>query len=461
SAPTGILNTATNLLTGSVPTNLPSDLPTTKLPTGTGGISVPTLSGSPIVSHPSLTDLLTDPTKSVGTDAPIATAPTTFKPFMPTGGSLSTDTESTESATESGYTESTVETGTTDTKTASTPTTTSKTTSQWFSSSLIIDVPPSTTEKAPTGITPSKTGTSQTMPAHTTTSVEPEIPSNLPKVITPIEGMPAQPADMVLIRLGFDYALNYPFVVKHPVTVAQMFDYLPKAINYGLNITNCTMHSLQPYDTREDKKYITTLALAYIPADLFNQLDNDRKLPNSLFRNNPDKPIHDLVGLVQGGIALGASPDEQSGDANGKIDNSNDNWSPNSDSGNGSDDNDGAPIGSGSGDQKISMKSVGIGSGLCVGALLYGGAMFIVARRYKQRRGGRHSRANSMSRSISPGSNPAGALMGQVPGRAMMHGAGGAYGAADKRGSKGSGKASARTANISGPMMAENSLGWN
>lgn len=290
----------------------------------------------------------------------------------------------------------------------------------------------------------------------TATALDPK----LPKVITPANGMPDAPPDMILIRLGFTHPLNYQWVVSNPISVAQIFEYIPKGLNFGLQINSATMHSLQPYDTRANKGYITTLALCFIPKSLFDELDLQRRTPGSRLLNNPQKPVHDIMALLDPSIPLRASLDEQSGDGNGQLANNGQTWgtgggdpfSP------GSGTSGGSPIDNKSG--SISTKSLGVATGVCLGALAYGGAMFYVARRYRQRRN-KHNRANSMSRSISPGNIP-GPLMGANPvaGGPMMHGARGTYGTVD-RASKGSGgKASARGA-ISAPLMAANSLGWN
>ncbi|PHH86660.1 hypothetical protein CDD83_9924 [Cordyceps sp. RAO-2017] len=100
-----------------------------------------------------------------------------------------------------------------------------------------------------------------------------------------------------------------------------------------------------------------------------------------------------------------------------------------------------------------------------VGAsILYGAAMFLVARRYKRKRQS-HRRSNSVTNSQVPSdmaqaSVASPALMGgALAGRDYFH-----HGS-EGRDSRGSGRSgmgnSGRTANISAPVAAENSLGWN
>jgi hypothetical protein len=234
---------------------------------------------------------------------------------------------------------------------------------------------------------------------------------------------------------------------------------MPEGLSYGLNIPlgNITMQSLRPYDTQSSKGFITTLALAYIPADMFDALDLARKTPTSTFKNNPNPPINQMIGLLDASIPLLASPEDDAGTiTSGSGSGSSGNDSGNS--GSGTNNSDGDPIGGDSSTKPVSSKAIGVAGGVCAGAAVYGAAMFLVARRYRKRRS-RHSRSSSMTRSTSPGNSPgSAAIMGT--GAAVMHGAArNPY--ADNRGSRGSGKASARTQNISAPIVAENSLGWN
>ena len=300
--------------------------------------------------------------------------------------------------------------------------------------------------------------------ATTTQSVETGIPSSFPKVVTPAGGMPPKPGNSTLVRFGFTHQLNYGFVVKNSVAVAQIFEYLPKGIAYGLDIdpARVTMHHLQPLDTTKTKGYITTLAFLFIPEDLVDKMDLDRRNQNSRLFQNPDAPVNQMINLLDPTVALRATEAELTGEGTGMPGDGS--WLGASGGNPGSAGNtDGAPLGSSGSDGYVSKKSASIGAGIVGSAVVYGAAMFFVARRYRQRRN-RHSRSNSIDRSPSPGSNPASGLMGGAG--PVMHGARSSpYGTVgvphDKRGSRGSGRASARTQNISGPMMAENSLGWN
>lgn len=285
-------------------------------------------------------------------------------------------------------------------------------------------------------------------------TVKTGIPTNFPKVITPAEGMPRPPLDYVLVRLGYLHEFNYKFVVEHPVAVAQIFDFLPKGLSYALGVplADVIMLNLQPYDTTKNKGWITTLAYVYIPSDMADKLELMRHTPASDFFRSPEEPVQQMMKLLDASIPLraGGNSDSTSYADNGGA------WSaPGGSSGVSADNGDGAPMGSVPSDSStVSGKTIGLSAGIVAGAAVYGAAMFLVARRYRQKRNGRQSRSNSINRSVSPGSNPASGLMGT--GAAVMHGAKSPF---DKRGS--GGRVSARTQQISAPMMAENSLGWN
>lgn len=270
---------------------------------------------------------------------------------------------------------------------------------------------------------------------------------------------------MILVRLGFKHELNYVFVVENPVSVAQIFEYVPKGLNFGLNTASVMMHSLQPYDTRKSKGYVTTLVLAYIPKDLFDELDLQRRTPGSRMMNNPTPPIDQIMSLLDPTIPLRASSSEQDGNGNGRLTDDN-SWT----------DDDGTTTRTGGGGSPIENKSgpistrtAGIGAGIVFGCLAYGGAVFFVARRYRQKRKG-HSRAASVQGSMVIGGPT---MVEHSSGAAaVIHGAREAYGTygstgagastagAPDRDSHGSGPGG-RGPQISAPLMAANSLGWN
>lgn len=281
------------------------------------------------------------------------------------------------------------------------------------------------------------------------------IPTTLPGVITPEGGVPREPANSTLIQIGFTYALNYPFVVSNTISVAQIFNYFPQGIAHGLEITDnkVTMHTLKPYDTTKELGYVTTLALAFVPTDLVTKLELALHTPAGKLYSPPDDSTRQLMSLINPTFPLTANqPPPGSNPGMGG-------------SGSGSNEAgaDGSLFGGAPQNKTVSGKTIGIGLAVAAGAAAYGAAMFFVARRYRQRKQ-RHQRVSSVTdndHAMPHGALMTGALMsgGQntpTYGGIMTPGDG-----RDSRGSGRSGGTSARNQQISAPMMAENSLGWN
>lgn len=112
--------------------------------------------------------------------------------------------------------------------------------------------------------------------------------------------------------------------------------------------------------------------------------------------------------------------------------------------------------------QNTSPKTTGTTVGIVTAgvgvAAAYGAAMFLIARRYKKRRLS-HRRSSSVLNPAEMRQSGSPALLGGAG--AFM--SGGRTTPGHDRNSRGSGRTgnSARTQQISAPMMAENSLGWN
>ncbi|OBT86212.1 hypothetical protein VE02_06234 [Pseudogymnoascus sp. 03VT05] len=325
------------------------------------------------------------------------------------------------------------------------------TTSDWVGSSILIQ-------------------TTQTGPKATTTAAIPSgIPSSLPQVVAPLTGVPTAKVGYTLIQVGFTYALNYEFVVANSMSSAQIFTYLPKGIAYGLEIkvSDVIMHSLQPYDTSRSLGYITTLALAYIPTKVVSNLDIMIHVPVSRLYKNPSEPVAVIMSSINPSIPItvgsgldGSDPSVPAGGAGSSPTGSG------KDSGSGN----GGIFNNNVNNQTPGAKGMtaGIATGAVAAAAAYGAAMFFIARRYKRRKLS-HRRTRSLMNPgemmEATGGSPA------LPGGAQMSGGRQSTGSGESisdgsgdRHSRGSGRSagnSARTAQISGPMMAENSLGWN
>jgi len=252
--------------------------------------------------------------------------------------------------------------------------------------------------------------------------------------------------------------LNFPFVLEHSVSQAQIFEWLPIGISLGLGIPNSSvvMQQLKPLNTTETLNYITTLAMVFIPESMVNTLQLALRTAVSPIYNTDDASVNTLMSYINSGIGITVGSTVAGGS-----------------SGTGSAAAASSSAASGDGgvfntqSQNTSAGTKGTTVGIVVGvagaAAAYGAGMFFIARRYKKRKQA-HRRSNSML-------NPA--EMRQT-GSALTGGvfmSGGRLSGSDTsqrysssgRNSHGSGRTgqSARTAQISAPMMAENSLGWN
>ncbi|KAF2864451.1 hypothetical protein K470DRAFT_208295 [Piedraia hortae CBS 480.64] len=263
------------------------------------------------------------------------------------------------------------------------------------------------------------------------------IPSNMPAMVLPPGGMPEVGPNKTLIQIGFNYELNYPFVIGADLATNQIFTYLPRGVAYGLEIPDgdVQMKGLLPYDTRASLHYITTLAQAYIPTDRLTMLQQDLCKTTSKFYHHPNSTVRELMLMINCSISVNP------GSSVAGAQSSNPAATASSPAG------EGAPIGADSGkSMPIKGTSVGISVGAIAGAAVYAATMFYVARRYRQRRQ-RHGRADSMPE------------MSHTEGMGM-YGAG----AGQERGSRQSGSTNGRSVReqgISHPIQAGNSLGWD
>ncbi|KAL2047049.1 hypothetical protein N7G274_001067 [Stereocaulon virgatum] len=311
-----------------------------------------------------------------------------------------------------------------------------------------------TTQSIPTNIIvqPSISGSGA---ASSTGSMATGLPTGVPLILYPPQGPKQQPENTDMIQIGFKYPLNYDFVWTHNESQQQIFKYLPLGISYGLNIdpSNVTMQTLRAWDTTRDLHYITTLALAWIPSGLVDTLSLLVQTRTSRFYTNPDDSTNTLLSMINNAIPI---PADNSTDGGSSLYGSQPTSSASAKT-------NGSPIGGDIGNsQPVRPSSIGIGVGVAAGAAAYGAAMFFVARRYKKRRQS-HGRSPSMFNSpvmshIGPDAGAGAALMSGGIDRSISP-----YHDEDGRaGSRGSGRSgSTGRQQISAPVMAENSLGWN
>jgi len=281
----------------------------------------------------------------------------------------------------------------------------------------------------------------------------------LPKVIASPNSTEA-PEGSTLIQLGFQKPLNWPFVAAHSLSVDQIFQYLPTGLFEGLKLKKeqVVIQSLKPLNTTTQLLYWTTLALVYIPENMVDTLALDLCTAVSGIYTNEDASVNQLMNYINPSIPLRPGAELGAGDATGTGTGSLPTSNPGGNNG-GLDNN------SQKSTPAVKGTTVGIAMS-CVGAAAaYGAAMFFIARRYKRKKQTHRRSSSIMSNSE----------MRQSSGPTLLTGAnlmsGGrtspgdySYGTNNNRhsdGSRGSAPNSARTQQISGPMMAENSLGWN
>jgi hypothetical protein len=238
---------------------------------------------------------------------------------------------------------------------------------------------------------------------------------------------------MTLVQFGFLEALNYNFVSTNEDAINQIFQFVPMAVSGDIGSSDVQMQSIQPYDTSKSLSFITTLAMMYVPTDSISQLSIALHTPNSPLFNNADPRVQALMGYINTGIPLiaGQPMSDSTGPAGSQA-------SSSTGQANGAD-----PFGADAQNSGPANKSTTvIAVPLVAGAAVYGFAMIMVSRRYMQRRR-RHQRASSIS------------------GAPAWAGSDNSTGSRVSRGSGNTSGRSVRTAQISAPVMSENSLGWN
>ncbi|KOS18744.1 Signaling mucin MSB2 [Escovopsis weberi] len=285
------------------------------------------------------------------------------------------------------------------------------------------------------------------------------LPSGVPRVIAPNDPTTPVPDGTTLIQIGFRYSLNWYFVVENTMAATQIFAELPIAMCNAAGITQDKIKfaRLEPLDTTALYGYYTTLARVYYPTNLVDKLRMDLWTPNSLLYTTGDSLVQNLTAQINPQIDLlgdnnfpGASNDpskstpSSSGSGNDAFGNSASTDSQNS---------------------KQKITTVGITVGAISFGAIYGAAMFVIARRYKRKRQ-LHRRSSSTSGNdnrpemgfVGSGSP---ALMGGAIGNRDSPGHDAVEDNRNSHGSDPSFAPTGRTNNISSPVAAENSLGWN
>ncbi|POS85815.1 hypothetical protein EPUL_006462 [Erysiphe pulchra] len=288
------------------------------------------------------------------------------------------------------------------------------------------------------------------------------IPSALPKIVqNPFSSStPTQPIDTSEIQIGFEWALNYPFVVSHPLSTTQIFTYLPIGIADGLGLKpdQIVVKNLLPLDTTAELQFITTVARVFIPSSMVDTLRVDLGIAASPIYQNPDESVNTLMNYINPAIPFFPGAVLDPGVTPTGSDTRNTQTTTPGEAGVYNSDTQQPQTPSARG------TTAGIAIAACGGAAAYGAAMFLLARRYKYRQQ-QQKRPSSMDYSSEAGEDFPRVVnsvnFGDATG-ALMSG-GRISPTTHDRHSKGSGRTgnTTRNAQISAPMMAENSLGWS
>jgi hypothetical protein len=297
--------------------------------------------------------------------------------------------------------------------------------------------------------------------APTTTAT---LPSYLPKVISPNDpGVSEQPENSVLLQVGLLCPYNYKYVSQTPMAAAQIFSLLPQAMSYASHIDaeQIKVQKLVPLDTNSAIGCFTTLVRFYYPEALVDSLRVNIKVPYSSLYTNPDVLIYNFTQQINPAIDIFPGPEEDDATATGGGAGATSTANPGGDIFS-------QPVTTQTPKEKVTTAGIAVGSlGVAVAC---GAAMFLVARRYKRKKQS-HQRSSSISDGSrgSSGMRYTGSGSPAFMGGALMSREFSSYGGvAGGRDSHGSGRTqrsgpgnSARSAFISAPMAAENSLGWN
>lgn len=190
----------------------------------------------------------------------------------------------------------------------------------------------------------------------------------MPKAITPATTASPGP-DYEVVTIGFKESLNYPFVVEHSLSSAQIFDYLPLVLTFPFtadsSYSNVTVKRLVPY-TASGIDYIITVAEVYFPIEAVSSLQLLVEDTSSKLYRNSDATDAKLASLIDNRIPLTgldttATSSATSSDNNGSMDSSN---SP------------------------VSKKGVvaGVATGAAAGTIAYMSLMVLLFRRFKKKR---------------------------------------------------------------------------
>ncbi|KAM4055180.1 hypothetical protein HRG_005982 [Hirsutella rhossiliensis] len=313
--------------------------------------------------------------------------------------------------------------------------------------------------------------TAVTPPSQPTTAPAPQpFPTGVPKYITSGKKDPPPAHDTANITIGFHDVVSPQYPNDNGATYSfsmEALDLLPVLLALSLNSSSNPDITEKIQGIRvevcKDPEWGNAIAHVSFPngEGMVSKLQTDLRLAASPIYNSGNATLNKIADKIYKPHDITSKYCDGGGNGGGAVPGDNavppNNEQPPTD-----------PFGTTGPGDGPTPRSAATTGGIVAGALgfslMYGAAMFIVARRYKRKKQS-HRRSNSVTNSqnssemrYTGGGSPA--LMGGalVSREYFSYGAGGR----DSRGSGRSGMGnSGRTANISAPVAAENSLGWN
>lgn len=212
----------------------------------------------------------------------------------------------------------------------------------------------------------------------------------LPHAIAAATQVP-EPEGYTLITIGFKKTLNYEFVVSEPKSSAQIFGYLPEALNTPFKnvFTNITVLQIVPLQD-DSLNYLVSVAEVYFPTAEIEELSNLITNSSSAFYTDGMGTAKSMAAMVDSSIPLTGLLHDSNSNSGGSSDGSSSSNSNSGSSGSGSNSNSGVSSSSGNSYQdagtleyssksnsnvstssKSKKKIIGLVIGVVVGGCLY------------------------------------------------------------------------------------------
>ena len=139
--------------------------------------------------------------------------------------------------------------------------------------------------------------------SHATPTGAPAHDAGSPGAILPPTGVTTPQQGQMFVQIGFNCSLNYDFVASSPIAATQIFQYLPRALEYAMPdlVGRFITNSLRPFPK---KYYRATVALFIIETGDFDELFNFWNDTDSALYHQNDTSVQTLVSLIDRSIPL-------------------------------------------------------------------------------------------------------------------------------------------------------------